>query len=102
MDQMEQPLTEGDGGPYGDLARRVLPEGLVLVFMPSLAALLDQAEELAGAPLTEAQVLRIRDAALAVVTPAQVAAAVEQSRGYAEVDAAQPWESWQAIRGGAG
>lgn len=98
MDQMERPLREGEGGPYGDLARRVLPDGLVLVFMPSLAALLGHAEELTGAPLTQEQVHRIRDAALAVVTQVQVAIAVEQSRGYADVDAARPWQSWQAMR----
>lgn len=102
MDPMEQPLREGEGGPYGDLARRVLPDGLALVFMPSLAALLGYAEELTGAPLTQEQVVRVRDAALAVVTQVQAAAAVEQSRGYADVDAAQPWESWQLIREGAG
>lgn len=102
MEQMERPLREGDGGPYGDLTRRVLPDGLVLVFMPSLAVLLGHAEELTGTPLTEEQILRVRDAALAVVTPVDVAAAVEQSRGYTDMDAARPWESWQVIRKGAG
>ena len=99
---MERPLREGEGGPYGDLAHRILPDGLVLVFMPSLAALLGHAEELTRAPLTEEQVLQIRDAAVVIVTQTQAAAAVEQSRGYADVDPMQPWESWQAIRGDAG
>jgi hypothetical protein len=53
---------------------------------------------LSGAPLTEAQVIRIRDEALVVVAPADVVAATVQQRGYAEVDADNPWESWQALR----
>jgi len=47
-------------------------------------------------------VLRIRDGALVVVTPADAAAATEAQRGYAEVDRDNPWASWQAIRGRAG
>ena len=98
----DPPLKEGDGGPYGELARRRLPDGLAVVFMPSLAALLGRAEELTGAPLTEQQVVRIRDAALVVVTQAQPAAAVAGVRGYAEVDPTRPWQSWRAIRGNTG
>ncbi len=98
MEHTERPLKEGDAGPYGELASRPLPNGLVLVFMPSLAALLGHAEELAGTPLTEEQVVRIRDAAVVVLTRPQPAAAVEARRGYAEVDATRPWESWQALR----
>jgi hypothetical protein len=98
----DRPLQEGEGGRYGDLARRALPDGLMLVFMPSLAALLGRAEELTGAPLTEEQVAHIRDAALVVVTQAQPAAAVEDARGYADVDPTKPWESWQAIRRNSG
>jgi hypothetical protein len=66
--------------------------------MPSLAALLGRAEELTGEPLTQEQVIRIRDAALVVVTPARPAAAVEDARGYSDVDPTRPWESWDAIR----
>src|SRR5262249_13750296 len=97
-----QPLKEGDHGPYGTLAAHPLPDGLAILFMPSLAALLTRAEELKGSPLTQEQVIRVRDAALAVVTPADVAAATVEQRGYAEVDAIRPWESWRALRGGDG
>jgi hypothetical protein len=102
VEDVKQPLKEGEGGPYGPLAGRPLPGGLAILFMPSLAALLDQAEQLTGSPLTEEQVIRIRDAAGAVVTHADVAAAVVRQRGYAEVDPANPFESWQRIRGGEG
>lgn len=98
MGNTERPLREGEHGCYGDLAGRALPDGLVLVFMPSLAALLEKAEQLKGAPLTEEQVIRIRDAALVVATRSQAASAVEEQRGYADVDPANPWVTWQVIR----
>jgi hypothetical protein len=68
VDTTEQPLKEGDHGPYGTLAGRPPPEGLAILFIPSLAALLARAEELKGLPLTEEQVARVRDASQAVVT----------------------------------
>jgi hypothetical protein len=98
VDDVERPLTTGEGGPYGALAARPMPPGLAVIFMPSLAALLAEAERITGSPLTEEQVVRIRDKALVVVAPADAVAATVQQRGYAEVDAANPWESWQAIR----
>jgi hypothetical protein len=101
VENVRPPLKEGEHGPYGALAGRALPEGLVLLFMPSLAAILAHAEQLKGALLTEQEVFRIRDAAQVVVTLPQPAAAVEERRGYADVEPANAWESWQAIRGGA-
>jgi hypothetical protein len=98
VDDVGRPLTTGEGGPYGALAARPMPPGLAVIFMPSLAALLADAERIKGSRLTEEQVVRIRDKALVVVVPADVVAATVQQRGYAEVDAANPWESWQAIR----
>ena len=92
------PLKEGDHGPYGTLSGRQLPDGLAILFIPALSALLTRAEELKGAPLTEEQVLRIRDAAVAVVTTADAATATIEQRGYPEVDPANAWRSWQAIR----
>jgi hypothetical protein len=82
VDSNEQPLTEGDHGPYGTLSGRPLPDGLAIIFMPSLAALLTRAEELKGAPLTEEQVILIRDASQAVVTRADAADATTEPRGY--------------------
>ena len=48
----------------------------------------DSAEQLNGAALAEEQVNRIRDAALVVVTPSDVAAAVAEQRGYIDMDPA--------------
>jgi hypothetical protein len=88
-----KPLREGEGGPDGSLANRPLPEGLALVFMPSLAELLARAEQLKGAALTEEQVVKVMHAASAVVTKENVAEAVIKERGYAEVDPGKPWET---------
>ena len=60
MDDVERPLTTGEGGPYGALAARPMPPGLAGIFMPSLTALLAEAERIKGSPLTEEQVVRIR------------------------------------------
>jgi hypothetical protein len=60
-------LQAGESGQYGELVRRPPPEGLALVFVPSLAALLIRAQQLNGAALTEPQVLRIRDGAKVAV-----------------------------------
>jgi hypothetical protein len=66
--------------------------------MPAPAPLLEQAEELKGGPLTEAEVLRIRDNAVCVTVPGDVAAAVEAERGYRDLDPADCWEQWLALR----
>lgn len=71
---------------------------LVPVFMPALAPLMIEAEEIKGAPLTEAEVLRIRDHALCVMTPLDVARAMVESRGYEDLDPENCWAEWQALR----
>jgi hypothetical protein len=91
-------LREGESGEYGQLAQRKLPEHLSLVFVPSLAALLLQAEKLNGAALTEKQVLAIRDRSTVMVVPHGKARAVQERRGYADVDAADAWNSWLKLR----
>src|SRR4051812_42877998 len=93
-----EPLHEGDHGPYGSLAPRPLPGGLAIMFVPALSALLTRAEQIKGSPLTEDHVLRVRDVAVAVVTRADAAAATIERRGYPEVDPADAWQGWQAIR----
>lgn len=71
---------------------------LVPIFMPALAPLMIEAEELKGSPLTEAEVRRIRDEALSVMTPRDVARAVAESRGYEDLDPENCWGDWQALR----
>lgn len=71
---------------------------LCLVFIPALVTLLYHAEFTLGTPLTEAQVLAIRDNANCVVLPSSAAAKVEQERGYPDIVAEQCWPEWQAAR----
>ena len=93
------PLCPGETGPYGELVRRPLPEGLSLVFIPSLAALLTEAQHLnGGAELTERQVLAIRDGSMVMVGHDEIARSVQEGRGYADIDAADAWRSWLRLR----
>jgi hypothetical protein len=91
-------LHEGESGEYGALAKRPLPAGLSLVFVPSLAALLMRAQQLNGAALTENQVLAIRDASTVMVASHNAARAVEENRGYADIDAADAWRCWLRLQ----
>lgn len=95
---MDEPLRDGDHGPYGTLSARPRPDGLAILFIPALSALLTRAEQLKGSSLTEQQVLLVRDAAVAVATRADAATATIAQRGYPEVDPENVWPSWWAIR----
>src|ERR1700761_3572602 len=73
-------------------------EPLCLLFIPALVTLLYHAESTRGAPLTEAQVLAIRDNANCVGAPVSVAANGEKERGYPHIIAERCWPEWQAPR----
>ena len=70
----------------------------VLVFIPSLVATLLKAERDKGAPLTEAEVLRIRDAAPVVAMHPSDLPAFDEQRGYQDIDPEHCWEQWQRAR----
>jgi hypothetical protein len=99
MSDAIKPLTAGEHGRYADLAGRPLPPGLVLQFIPSLAALLTRAEQLKGSALTRDEVLCVRDNCPVLVSEVAAALAVEEQRGYADLDPADPWPGWQRLRG---
>ena len=71
---------------------------LVPVFTPALVALLIQAEELNGSPLTPNQVMAIRDNAHCVMLPPSAKAEMEEERGYADIDPERCWEDWSIVR----
>ena len=98
MGESDRPFAAGDHGRFGDLIQRPLPPGLVIQFIPSLAAILARAEQLAGRSLTADEVHRVRDNCMVVASDSTAANAVEEARGYEDVDPADPWRSWQAIR----
>ena len=56
-------------------------EELVPVFIPALGPLLIHAEDAKGTPLTQTEVLRIRDAAICMMMTVAVAHKLDESRG---------------------
>lgn len=73
-------------------------EGLVITFMPSLVSVLLRHEKEKGSPLTEQEVLDIRNRAAAAALPVEAAANVVQERGYRDIDPTHCWEEWQRYR----
>jgi len=73
-----------------------MPEGkLILTFVPSLVSLLLAREQSKGAPLTQQEVLEIREKATVVALPQDVAVKVATERGYRDIDADHCWDEWQ-------
>ena len=74
----------------------------VRVYLNPLHAMLSAAEKQKGSPLTEAEVLHVRDTTVSIdMTPEQA------EKFYASLDAQMPigrlnpdriWEEWQAVR----
>ncbi|MBP2184261.1 hypothetical protein [Amycolatopsis magusensis] len=71
---------------------------LVIEFSPALVAVLLAAERSKGAPLTEEEVLEIRDGATCIRLPRSLAGAMAEQRGYPDLDPEQCWEQWQTVR----
>ena len=73
---------------------------VVPVFIPALVALLLRAEQLNGSPLTRNQVVAIKDNATCMSVRASVKAAMEEKRGYRDLDPERCWEEWLQFRAG--
>jgi hypothetical protein len=73
-------------------------EELILYFIPSLIATLLNRERAKGAPLTEEEVISIRDNAPCVARTPKVAAEMDHRRGYPDLDAEYAWHQWQEAR----
>ena len=71
---------------------------LMIYPMPSLVATLLNREKAKGSPLTEAEVLEIRDSCPSVAVPIDVAVKIDAERGYKDIDPEQCWEQWQVAR----
>ncbi|WP_029568909.1 hypothetical protein [Pantoea ananatis] len=67
---------------------------MTLLFIPSLISLLVYKAEEKGSPLTEEEVLGIRDNATAIVTDAEGALAMAERRGYQDIDPENCWTEW--------
>lgn len=72
--------------------------GLIIYPVPSLVATLLNRERAKGSPLTEEEVIQIRDNCAAIAVPADVARQMDESRGYLDIDPENCWEEWQLAR----
>lgn len=70
----------------------------VPVFTPPLALMLARAEELKGEPLTESQVLKVRDAAPCVLMERADAERTREERGFRDVNPEDCWADWHRAR----
>jgi hypothetical protein len=86
-------------GVYAELALQPIPDGMILVFVPALAAVFAYAERQKGGPLTPTEAVRIRDRSPAMLVTAAQAAKLAEERGYDDVDPAAPYESWRRMNG---
>jgi hypothetical protein len=99
----QRALVDNVFANFASVRRRAgLPEPMVTVFLNPLAMLLAARERQKGSPLTEAEVLEVRDGAVCTQMPLSQA-----ERFYAALDAQMPiprldperiWEQWQAMR----
>jgi hypothetical protein len=73
-------------------------EELIPVPVPALVAVLLNKENEKGSPLTEQEVLSIRDNAACIMMPISVVSKMAESRGYPDLDPEYVWEQWQQAR----
>jgi hypothetical protein len=71
---------------------------LVPVFVPSLATMLLQEEEVRGRALTEREVLAIRDQTTIVLVPRSQAKKMDDSRGHQDLDPENCWQQYLELR----
>ena len=71
---------------------------LCLVFIPALVTVLLNKERAKGSPLTEDEVLAIRDKCVAVTVPFSMALKMETDIGYPDIIAEDCWNEWQRVR----
>jgi hypothetical protein len=71
---------------------------LVPVFSPPLAELYARSEQLKGAPITEAEAVRIRDGANCIMMAGEKARRMEIARGYRDVTPEDCWPDWHRLR----
>jgi len=75
-----------------------MDSNLIITHIPSLVATLLNRERAKGSPLTCEEVEAIRDSSSAVVLTPEKRAAVDERRGYDDIDPERAWEDWQIVR----
>ncbi len=71
---------------------------LIPVFVPALGTILLSAEDEKGAPLTNEEVIGIRDNAACMMMTIADANQLAESRGYRDLDPENCWYDWQMLR----
>ncbi|WLS80498.1 hypothetical protein Q3V30_08475 [Erwinia pyri] len=71
---------------------------MAILFLPSLAALLEKAEAQKGYPLTQHEVETLRDGAICISVPDELLRTMDPLRGYQDIDPKKCWEAWRDYR----
>jgi hypothetical protein len=74
-------------------------ERLVPVPIPPLVQLLQMYESQKGAPLTRDEVEQVRRTAICMTMRESAVRALEEKRGFRDIDPENAWEEWLAYRG---
>jgi hypothetical protein len=81
-----EPLKELEVGSYAEIAARPNPQRFVIQPIPALVAILLSVEKKKGSRLTKLEVDAIRDEITVLVTAPEAAKAVDDRRGYKDID----------------
>ncbi|EKK7733785.1 hypothetical protein PO820_004125 [Cronobacter sakazakii] len=71
---------------------------MALVFIPALIVLLTAKEKELGRELTQEEVETLRDNAVGMVMPDEIALEMNESRGYPDVDPENVWHGWLSYK----
>lgn len=71
---------------------------LIPVFIPALVLVLHDSERKKGSPLTEQEVMDIRDKGVCMMMRVEHAIHLDEKRGYNDIDPERVWEQWQEAR----
>lgn len=71
---------------------------LIPVFIPALVLILHDSERKKGSPLTETEVLDVRDKGVCMMLRMDHAITLDEKRGYNDIDPTRVWEQWQEAR----
>ncbi|ELQ5980683.1 hypothetical protein R2207_000949 [Cronobacter sakazakii] len=71
---------------------------MALVFIPALIVLLTAKEKELGRELTQEEVETLRDNAVGMVMPDEIALEMNESRGYPDVDPENVWHYWLSYK----
>ena len=75
-----------------------MSDQLIITPVPSLVATLLSREQAKGSPLTRIEMESIRDQTECIVMTPEQRAAVDESRGYIDIDPEAAWDAWQVAR----